>query len=308
MLQPTAVRDIFTNIAEFFGTSRGAVVERLLNVLGIWIGGWLAYQLVRRIARRIIAAVDDGDDATMTAAERRGHTVAAIVRSAGRLLILLIVGLLTAGQFIAIGPLLAAGGIVGLTFSFGAQSLVKDLIAGFFILFENQFGIGDVIEAAGKSGTVERMTLRVTMLRDLRGVLHVVPNGQITTLSNLTRSWSRAVVEVGVAYGTDLDTALAVFRDEVARFQSDPVWSSRMEGTSEVLGVEELGEHGVVIRTLLRTSAGAQWEVAREFRRRLKNRLDAEGIEIPFPQRTVHVRHHGAQAGAGSPSFPAEGS
>ncbi len=308
MLQPAAVRDIFTNIAEFFGTSRGAVVHRLLNVVVIWVGGWLAYQVVRRIARRIIAAVDDGDDATMTAAERRGHTVAALVRSAGRLIILVIVGLLTAGQFIAIGPLLAAGGLLGLTFSFGAQSLVKDLIAGFFILFENQFGIGDVIEAAGKSGTVERMSLRVTMLRDLRGVLHVVPNGQITTLSNLTRSWSRAVVEVGIGYGTDLDRALGVFRDELASFQADTEWRSRLEGASEVLGVEQLGEHGVVIRSLLRTAPGAQWEVAREFRRRIKNRLDAEGIEIPFPQRTVHVRHHGDAPGAPAPAFPAEGS
>jgi small conductance mechanosensitive channel len=306
VLQPAAVRDVFTNIAEFFGTSRGAVVERLLNVLVIWIGGWLAYQVVRRIARRIIAAVDDGDDATMTAAERRGHTVAQIVRSAGRLLILLIVGLLTAGQFIAIGPLLAAGGIVGLTFSFGAQSLVKDLIAGFFILFENQFGIGDVIEAVGKSGTVERMTLRMTALRDLRGVVHVIPNGQITTLSNLTRSWSRAVVEVGIGYSTDLDRALVVFRDELSRFQADPAWKSRLEGSSEVLGVEQLGEHGVVIRTVLRTAPGAQWEVAREFRRRIKNRLDTEEIEIPFPQRTVHVRHHGAEPGAAAPAFPSE--
>ncbi len=305
MLQPAAVRDIFSKIAEFFGTSRGAVVERFLNVAGIWLAGWLAYQLVRRIARRIIAAVDDGDDSTMTAAERRGHTVAQIVRSAGRLLILLIVGLLTAGQFIAIGPLVAAGGILGLTFSFGAQSLVKDLIAGFFVLFENQFGIGDVIEAAGKSGTVERMTLRITVLRDLRGVLHTIPNGQITTLSNLTRSWSRAVIEVGVGYGTDLDRALSVFRDELAKFQSEQAWKTRLEGTSEVLGVEELGDHGVVIRTVLRTMPGAQWEVAREFRRRIKNRLDEENIEIPFPQRTVHVRHHGA-APADSPAFPAE--
>ena len=308
MLQPVVVRDIFTSIAEFFGTSRGAVVHRLLNVAAIWVGGWLAYQLVRRIAKRIIAAVDDGDDATMTAAERRGHTVAEIVRSAGRLLILLIVGLLTAGQFIAIGPLLAAGGILGLAVSFGAQSLVKDVIAGFFILFENQFGIGDVIEAAGKSGTVERMTLRVTMLRDLHGVLHVIPNGQITTLSNLTRSWSRAVVEVGVGYGTDLDHALSVFRDELAKFQAEEAWKSRLEGASEVLGVEQLADHGMVIRTILRTSPGAQWEVAREFRRRLKNRLDAEDIEISFPQRTARVRRPGATPDTAAPAFPAEGS
>lgn len=296
MLQPALVRDVFTSIADFFGTSRGLVVEKFVRVVVIWVVAWLAYQLVRRVAKRIITAVDDGDDSTMTAAEKRGHTVAQLVRSVGRVVVLAIAGLLTIGQFLPIGPLLAAGGILGLAVSFGSQSLVKDIIAGFFILVENQFAVGDVIEAAGKSGTVERMTLRVAVLRDIRGVLHVIPNGQITTVSNLTRSWSRAVVEVGVGYGTDVDRAIAVFKDELAQFQSDPPWKSRFAGDSDVQGVEELGEHGVVIRTLLRTVPGAQWEVAREFRRRIKNRLDAEKIEIPFPQRTVHVRHHATEA------------
>jgi small-conductance mechanosensitive channel len=296
VLQPALVRDVFTHIADFFGTSRGLVVEKVVRVAVIWVAAWLAYQVVKRVARRIIVAVDDGDDSTMTAAEKRGHTVAQLVRSVGRVVVLVIAGLLTIGQFLPIGPLLAAGGILGLAVSFGSQSLVKDIIAGFFILVENQFAVGDVIEAAGKSGTVERMTLRVAVLRDIRGVLHVIPNGQITTVSNLTRSWSRAVVEVGVGYGTDVDRAIAVFKDELAQFQSDQAWKSRFAGDSDVQGVEELGEHGVVIRTLLRTVPGAQWEVAREFRRRIKNRLDAEKIEIPFPQRTVHVRHHASEA------------
>jgi small-conductance mechanosensitive channel len=296
VLQPSPVRDAFTGIAEFFGTSRGLVIDMSIRLAVIWIVAWLAYQVVRRIAVRIIRAVDDGDDSTMTAAEKRGHTVAQLVKSVGRVIVLVLAALLTAAQFIPIGPLLAAGSILGLAVSFGAQSLVKDVIAGFFILVENQFAVGDVIEAGGKSGTVERMTLRVAMLRDLRGVLHIVPNGQITTVSNLTRSWSRAVVEVGIGYGTDVDRAIAVFRDELARLRDDEAWQLRFAGDSEVQGIEALGEHGVVIRTLLRTVPGAQWEVAREFRRRIKNRLDAEQIEIPFPQRTVHVRHHGSDA------------
>ncbi|HEY9519740.1 MAG TPA: mechanosensitive ion channel family protein [Gemmatimonadales bacterium] len=295
MLQSGLVQDVFSRIADFFGTSRVLVVEKAVRVAVVWVIAWLAYQLVKRVARRIIKAVDDGDDSTMTAAEKRGHTVAQLVRSVGRALVLVIAILLTIGQFLPIGPILAAGGIFGLAISFGAQSLVKDVIAGFFILMENQFAVGDVIEAAGKSGTVERMTLRVAVLRDVRGVLHVIPNGQITTVSNLTRSWSRAVVEVGVGYATDVDRAIDVFKDELSRFRADPVWTSRFAGDSEVLGVEDLGEHSVVIRSLLRTVPGAQWEVAREFRRRIKNRLDAEGIEMPYPQRTVHVRHHGVE-------------
>ncbi len=292
--QPAIVRDVFARIAELFQISRTLLITKLVAVVAIWAVAWLAYFVVQRIARRIIAAVDDGDASTMTSAEKRGHTVAQLVRSVARVLISGIAGLLTVAQFFSIGPLLAAGGILGLAVSFGSQSLVKDIIAGFFVLVENQFAVGDVIEAGGKSGTVERMTLRVVMLRDLRGVLHVVPNGQITTVSNLTRTWSRAVVDVGVGYATDLDRALGVLRDEVTRFQADPVWTARFEGESMVLGTEQLGEHAVVLRTLLRTVPGAQWEVAREFRRRLKNRLDAENIEIPYPQRTVHVRHSGA--------------
>lgn len=117
MLQPAAVRDVFTNIAEFFGTSRGAVVHRAINVVVIWLAAWAAYQLVRRVARRIIASVDDGDETTMTQAERRGHTVAQIVRSVGRVVILAVAGLITVGQFLPIGPLVAAGGILGLAVS-----------------------------------------------------------------------------------------------------------------------------------------------------------------------------------------------
>ena len=294
MLQTALVKDVFTHIAEFFGTDRVTVIDRLLRVGFILVAAWVAYWLVSRVARRIIKAVDDGDDSTMTAAEKRGHTVAQLVKSVGRIVILVIAALAIIGEFLPIGPVLAAGGILGLAVSFGAQSLVKDVIAGFFILMENQFAVGDVIEAAGKSGTVERMTLRVAMLRDVAGVLHVIPNGQITTVSNLTRSWSRAVIEVGIGYRTDLDRAIGVFKDELALFRAEHKWAARFAGDSEVVGVEQLGEHGVVIRTMIRTAPGAQWDVAREFRRRIKNRLDAEDIEIPFPQRTVHVRHHGS--------------
>jgi small conductance mechanosensitive channel len=198
--------------------------------------------------------------------------------------------LLSLNIFFDIGPLLAGAGILGLAFSFGAQSLVKDIISGFFILLENQFTVGDVIETAGKSGTVERMTLRVVMLRDLRGVLHIIPNGQMTVVSNQTRGWARAVVEVGVGYDVDVDRALDVIGDEAATFGKDQVWEHRLDGVPEVLGVESFTDNAVIIRTILRTLPGEQWAAAREFRRRLKTRLDREGIEIPYPQRVVQVR------------------
>jgi len=292
-----SLRDFIDRLANLLRVDAAFLLALGVRLGFIWLAAWLATRLVRLIARRIVAAVDDGDDSTMTAAEKRGHTIASLLRSVGRALILVVAGLLTLAQFINIAPLLAGVSILGLAVSFGAQSLVKDVIAGFFILFENQFAVGDIIEILDKKGTVERMTLRVVQLRDLNGALHTVPNGQITTVSNLTRGWGRAVVEVDVGYDTDVDRALKVLRDEAARFYADPEWRPRLDGAPEVPGLEALGERGFVIRTLLRSAPGQQCAVGREFRLRLKRRLDAEGIEIPFPQRTVHVRHHGAAAG-----------
>jgi small conductance mechanosensitive channel len=221
--------------------------------------------------------------------------------------VLVIALLLTFNVFIDIGPILAGAGILGLAVSFGAQSLVKDVISGFFILFENQFAIGDVIEVAGKSGLVEKMTLRVVQLRDGEGIMHVVPNSEIKVVSNKTRGWSRAVVDVGVPYDENVDRALDVLRDEAAQFSTDKAWGSQLDGPVEVLGVESLSDSAVVLRTMIRTQPGSQWAVAREFRRRIKNRFDRESLEIPFPQRRVHVRVEGgpasdaiAQAAAGA--------
>jgi small-conductance mechanosensitive channel len=252
-----------------------------LRVLGIWILAYFAYRIVRIATHRIEAAVDDRDAAVTTLRERRGQTIAQLLRSVGRVVILTIATLLTFNVFINIGPILAGAGILGLAVSFGAQSLVKDVISGFFILFENQFAIGDVIEVAGKSGVVERMTLRVVVLRDLEGNMHVVPNSEIKVVSNKTRGWSRAVVDVGVGYAEDLDRALAVVRDEAAQFSTDRAWGNQLDGPVEVLGVESMENNSVVIRTLIRTPPGSQWPAAREFRRRIKIRLDHEQARSP---------------------------
>jgi small-conductance mechanosensitive channel len=266
------------------------------RVLGIWVLAWFAYRVVRLTARRIEIAVDDGDDSVTTLRERRGQTIAQLLRSVGRVVVVVIALLLTFNVFIDIGPILAGAGILGLAVSFGAQSLVKDVISGFFILFENQFAIGDIIEIAGKSGVVEKMTLRVAVLRDGEGVMHVVPNSEIKVVSNKTRGWSRAVVDVGIGYDEDIDRALGIIRDEAAQLATDRMWSLQLDGAPDVVGVESLGDSSVVIRTLIRTQPGSQWTVAREFRRRIKNRFDRDGVEIPFPQRKVHVRVEGGPA------------
>lgn len=288
------------SMSRIFDLSATDLAELGIRILFIWLLVWAAVQVVRIIARRIEAAVDDGDDASLSAREKRGKTAAQLVRSVGRAAAVIFGVIATLNLFIDIRPILAGAGILGLAISFGAQSLVRDIITGFFILIEDQFVVGDVVEAAGRTGTVERMTLRVVTLRDLRGVVHMIPNGQLTTVSNLTRSWSRAVVDIGVAYEANVDRALEVFREEAEALWQDPAWKPKLLGAPEVAGVDELADSGVIIRTLVRTNPGMQWETAREFRRRIKNRLDREGIEIPYPQRTVHIRRaDDAEAAAG---------
>lgn len=286
----SAARGVVGTMGRIFDLSATDVIELALRIVFIWFLVWVGISVVRLIARRIVAAVDDGDEARLSVREKRGQTAAQLVRSVGGVAAVIFGIIATLNLFIDIRPILAGAGILGLAISFGSQSLVKDIISGFFILIEDQFVVGDVIEAAGRTGTVERITLRVVTLRDLRGVVHMIPNGQLATVSNLTRSWSRAVVDIGVAYEANLDRALEVFREEANTLWEDAAWKPKLLGAPDVVGVDELGDSGVILRTLVRTQPGQQWDCAREFRRRIKNRLDAEGIEIPFPQRTVHLR------------------
>jgi small conductance mechanosensitive channel len=282
--------DLLRRLAQILEINGETLVRNGARVVGIWVLAWLAYRVVRLAAIRIEKAVDDGDDSVTTLRERRGKTISQLLRSMGRVVIYAIALLLTFNVFIDIGPILAGAGILGLAVSFGAQSLVKDVISGFFILFENQFAIGDVIEAGGKSGVVEKMSMRVVVLRDLQGAMHIVPNGEIKVVSNMTRGWSRAVVDIGVGYEENVDRALGVVRDEAARFSTDPEWTPQLDGPVEVPGIEALGDSAMVIRSLIKTQPGSQWNAAREYRRRLKLRFDQENIEIPFPQRRVHVQ------------------
>jgi small conductance mechanosensitive channel len=285
--------DAIDRFLGLFGSDLIKARTTALSLLFIWLLAWVSWRLLKLIASRVVIYADDGDDSRLSLGEKRAQTVSQLLRSVGRVVIVMLALMLTLRRFIDITPLLAGAGILGLAVSFGSQSLIKDLIAGTFILIENQFAIGDVIEAAGKTGTVERMNLRVVMLRGLDGTVHIVPNGQITTVSNKTRGWSRAVVDVSVGYDADIDVAITVIGDEAMKLAKDPVFALKFDAPPEVVGVQSLGDHAVAIRVLLRTHPGLQWEVSREFLRRIKIRLDHEGIDIPFPQRTVHVRHSG---------------
>jgi moderate conductance mechanosensitive channel len=284
-----AVPDTLGRLMAALDIDLALLFDRGVAVLAILVLAWLSRRLLRVLTNRLRHIADDEDPTTLSAAGQRAHTLAGIAHNIGSILIWLGAGLMVLDQFIAIGPLLAGVGVVGLAVSFGAQSLVKDVISGFFILLENQFGMGDVVAINGVAGKVERMTLRVVMLRDLEGVMHVIPNGTISVVSNRTRGFSRSVLDIGVAYEEDIDRVIAVLRDLELEFHADPAWQQAFIDKPEVLGVQALADSSVNVRVLFTTHPGRQWEVAREFRRRVKNRFDAEGITIPFPQRTIHL-------------------
>jgi len=294
-----SLTDTIDRLIEILRLDREGIVRATFRVLGIWILAWLALRVVKLTAERIEKTVDDGDESVTTLREKRGRTISQLLRSVGRVVIVTLAILLTFNVFINIAPILAGAGILGLAVSFGAQSLVRDVISGFFFLVENQFSVGDVIEAAGKGGVVEKTTLRVVVLRDLDGSLHIIPNGEIKVVSNKTRGWSRAVVDISVPHTEDLDRALGIVRDEAATFSGDPAWGMQLDGPVEVLGVESLTDNSVVIRTLLKTQPGSQWAVAREFRRRLKNRFSRETIDSPYQARRVQVTVRGGPESAG---------
>lgn len=190
----------------------------------------------------------------------------------------------------SLAPFIGLGTVLAAALGFGAQDLVKDFLSGFFILAEDQFQIGDTVTIADTNGTVEDIQLRVTVLRDVEGNQHFVPNGQIIVASNFTSKFAQPVIDVGVAYEADIDHALEVFADELEKLAADPVFGPMMDGSPEVLGVNDLADSAVVLRGRLQTEADQRWAVRREALRRIKKRFDEEGIPIPFPQITVNQK------------------
>lgn len=263
------------------------VVDGLIRT-GIALGvAIVIYLLAKRFGRRVVNRVEQRGPETAERAvtlwimARRLILIAVVVTTALALLQIWGVGL---------APFLAVGTAVAAAIGFGAQDLVKDLIAGFFILIEDQFRVGDVVSIAGASGVVEDIQLRVTVLRDLEGNVHFVPNGQIQVSTNYTSIFAQPVIDVGVSYDTDLDRALEVMKDELEMLIADPDWSPMINGELEVFGVQELAESQITLRMRLTTTANDRWTVRREALRRVKKRFEEEGITIPFPQLTIHQR------------------
>ncbi len=206
----------------------------------------------------------------------------------GRMFILILLGVALALVLldvwgVPIAPFLAVGSIIGVAIGFGAQDLVKDIIAGLFIIAEDQYGIDDIVKIGGVSGKVEAIRLRTTVLRDLDGNVHHVPNGQVTVASNLTQVYSQVVVDLGVSYETNVDHAIEVVTDEATRFARDPEWEAAFLDPPEMLGVDRFDDSAIVIRVVFKVHPAFRWSSRREFLRRAKNRFDVEGISIPYP-------------------------
>lgn len=245
---------------------------------------------VSLVVRAVRRAVDDGNDEVTSDAERRAETLGAVLTHAAWVLVVAFFLLMLLQEFgVNIGPLLAGAGVAGVALGFGAQSLVKDVINGFFFLLENQFGVGDIVDVENNHvGTVERMTLRLTQLRDAEGRAHFIPNGSIGRVVVLSKDFARALVDVEVDLATDPDQAFGVLNAVGRQLHQDRPY--QVLEVLEVKGIETLGPNGFVIRTLTKTAPGAQWDVARELRRRILLAFREAGIEIPYSQRVVHHR------------------
>lgn len=266
------------------------VAPKVLQILVVIAVALLAHRLLRiAISRLVSREITEGDPLLRRAREQRAKTMGSLLASVATGSIVIVVALTILDILLEnIGPILASFGIIGLAFSFGAQTLVKDVISGAFILMEGQFGIGDVVRINNTSGMVERITLRTTALRDSEGIVHIIPNGSIAAVSNMTKAWSRAVLDIGVAYRENVDRVIDVLRDLLQEFQHDPAWSDVLLDEPQVVGVNALADSAVIIRCQVKTLPLKQWDVARELRRRIKNRFDRDGIEIPFPHTTLY--------------------
>jgi len=268
------------------------VMFTVLRILLIMIIAWVALFAARVALRRLEAALIDRGQAegdVPSEAEKRAETLARLLRQGIVILIWLVAALVVLRELgVEIGPILASAGVAGLAIGFGAQNLVRDVISGFFLILENQVRVGDVAVVNGTGGLVERVNFRTIVLRDLSGTVHVFPNGTINTLANLTREWSAYVFDIGVAYKEDVDRVMEIMREVGRELRADEKFGHNMVADVEVFGVDAFGDSAVVIKGRLRTKPIKQWDVGREYRRRLKHAFDAHGIEIPFPHRSIY--------------------
>lgn len=281
----------------------GSLLATALRIAFIVIAAWVIAGLLQRAIRtfrlRVAARMDDVESA------KRAETLGRVFRYLVVVVISLIAGMLVLAELgISVAPILGAAGVVGLAVGFGAQSLVKDYFTGLFLLLENQISTGDIVQLTeDHAGLVEEVTLRFVRLRDYDGRVHFVPNGQISSVINLTRGWSFAVMDVGVAYRENVDEVMALIKATAAEMKADPDHAARILEDLDMAGVDAWGDSAVVIKCRFKVVPMQQWTVKREFMRRLKIAFDAHGIEIPFPHLTIYA---GEDKDGAAPALPVQ--
>lgn len=247
-------------------------------------------RLVQVLVRRFEQEVSAGTELEVLERAKRAKTLGGLVQNVLTTLVIVVASLMILREVgLDITPILTGAGIVGLAVGFGAQTLVKDIISGFFLILENDVRVGDVVAVDKYSGVVEDMNLRTMVLRDFEGTVHIIPNGSIGVLSNKTKDFSYAVLDVPAAYSADTDKVVGVLRDIGRSLREDDAFGPFILDDIEVLGVEAFSDSSVTIKSRIKTMPIKQWEIAREFRRRLKKAYDAQGFEFPYPTRTLHV-------------------
>jgi moderate conductance mechanosensitive channel len=275
-------------------------VNHILSTIGIWVvNTGLKIFLILIVTLIVIKGVGIFSE-RLTALlmkrqtdeeyKKRADTLASVIRHLLNVVILIVAVMTILAQLgVEIGPILAAAGIVGLAVGFGAQSLVKDVINGFFILLEDQIRVGDVVDVNGKGGLVEKVNLKMTILRDLAGNVHFIPNGTIDIVTNMTKGYSRYVFDIGVAYREDVDEVIQVIKEVDEDMRKDPEFAEDILQPIEILGLDRFADSAIIVRARTTTKPIKQWRVGREFNRRLKKLFDQRGIEIPFPHVTLYM-------------------
>lgn len=300
--------------SEFLAIAADWVLDRPIRIGLIVLAAWIIARVLQRAVVRFTRSIANPstnntlsqlrasgpgrlliEETTKVRAEARAETIGLVLRSIVTAVVWSIAALLILGQLeIDLAPLIAGAGIGGIALGFGAQSIVKDFLSGLFMLIEDQYGVGDVIDIGPATGTVEEVSLRSTTLRDVYGTVWHIPNGEIARVGNYSQLWSRALIDVEVAYDVDLRFAQGVIQRVADEMWEDPDWGGdELMERPEVWGIQNLGASGIAIRLVVKTEPSMQWATERELRLRVKEALDEAGIEIPFPQQTVWFRHQG---------------
>jgi small-conductance mechanosensitive channel len=276
MITPDTIKQWFSN---------QGVNNLIVIIVGVIV--WVVLKkAIPPMVRRIMARPQKGE--SREGLKRRSDTLRGVFLGLAKVFIILIVILMILSEYVSIGPLLAGLGVVGIAVGFGAQYLIRDLIAGVFILMENQYRVGDVAKVADVAGLVEQVNLRKTVLRDLDGIVHHIPNGEIRVASNYSRHFARVNLNVSVAYGTDLDHAIEVINRVCQGMAEEEEWAKVIRVVPKVWRVDNLGDSGIEIKVVGDVKPLEQWNVTGQLRLRLKKAFDAEGIEIPWPHTKVY--------------------